>query len=273
MSRNTLFDKRIKITLIGFIILFIFLDFFPIFKSPDFRYTGSNPENFVWNLGTPYTLFIFDQKVSPYIFLSPLFYFIIFFQALLILSLKSILKLYYYQILPWLMNNLLFRKLASELTEIELTESGFFISKPFGGKSKSFEWNEIKNIQFSENKKQVIILKSDKKIILKNNNIGWYEFIQNVPKKFTEFDFNYTGDLINSLNPCGVCGIIAVNENKCIVCETIAWNKEMTKTEVEYIKLKQSDFYSELIKEGRTIKKTAEPEHGFKADKSWKLYI
>jgi hypothetical protein len=273
MNRNTHFDKTIKRTLIGFILLFIFLDFFPIFKNPDFRYTGSNPENFVWNIGAPYTLFIFDQKVSPYIFLSPLSYFIVFFQALFIVFLKPILKLYFYQIIPLLMNNLFYRKLASELTEIELTESGFSINKPFGRNSKSFNWNEITNIQFSENKKGVIILNYDKEIILKDNNIGWYEFIQNVPQKFTEFDFSYAGDFMNSLKPCGVCGIVAVNEDKCIVCETIAWNSQMTENKVEYLKSKQSEFYSETVKDGFKIKKTAEPEHGFKADENWILYI
>ena len=76
-----------------------------------------------------------------------------------------------------------------------------------------------------------------------------------------------------SLEPCAICGIIAVKENKCIVCETTTWNNEMHEKRIEYIKLKQSEFYSESIKDGIEIKKVAEPEHGFKADKNWELYV
>ncbi|MEN3322675.1 hypothetical protein VP395_02975 [Mariniflexile soesokkakense] len=165
------------------------------------------------------------------------------------------------------------KNLASELTEIKLTENGFSISEPFEANTKSFHWNEIKDVRFSENNKEVIIEKSYKKIILKKNNIGWYDFIQNVPSNFTDFDFDYIKDLMDSLKPCEVCGIVAVRENECIVCETIAWNNEMTESKIEYLKLKQSEFYSDQIKNRKEIKKVAEPEHGFKADKNWKLHI
>jgi hypothetical protein len=94
-----------------------------------------------------------------------------------------------------------------------------------------------------------------------------------VPSNFFNFDYDYVKAFMNSLKPCGVCGIIAVRENKCIVCEIIAWNSEMPESETAYLKSKQFDFYSSYIKEGIKIKKVAEPEHGFKADKNWKLYF
>ncbi|WP_299156189.1 hypothetical protein [uncultured Tenacibaculum sp.] len=171
------------------------------------------------------------------------------------------------------MRKLFFRNLVSPLTEIELIESGFSIKKPFNTKPKLFNWEEIKSIRFTENYNTITIQKLDEKIVVKNDNIGWYELIQNIPSKFKEFDFKYTVELINSLKPCGICGIIAVRENNCIVCETITWNKKMTKNEIEYIKSKQLDFFSDRIKNGIEIKKIAEPEHGFKANKNWRLYI
>jgi hypothetical protein len=173
----------------------------------------------------------------------------------------------------YLMRNIFYKNLTSELTEIKLTESGFSINEPFGAKPKLFDWKEINSVQFSENRNEVIFEKADKKIGLKNNNIGWYEFIQNVPTRFKEFDFYYVSEFMNSLKPCGVCGIVAVREDVCIVCETIIWNNEVVENEIEYIKSKQSELYSELIKDGIEIKKVAKPEHGFKADKNWKLYI
>ncbi len=169
--------------------------------------------------------------------------------------------------------NIFCKKLTLELTEIKLIENGFSIKEPFGAKPKLFNWKEINSIQFSENKDEIIFKKANKKFILKNYNIGWYEFIQNVPTRFKEFDFNYVSEFVHSLKPCKVCGIIAVKENECIVCETTTWNNKIIENEIEYIKSKQSELYSELVKEKIEIKKVAEPEHGFKSDKNWKLYI
>lgn len=171
------------------------------------------------------------------------------------------------------MRNIFYKKLTSELTEIKLTESGFSINEPFGAKPKLFHWRDINNVRFSENHYEVIIQKLDKLIVLKKNNIGWYEFIQNVPTKYKNFDLKYVTDFMNTLKPCRICGIVAVRENQCIVCETIAWKSGMAENETEYIKIKQLEFYSEHLKNGIEIKKVAEPEHGFKADKNWKLYI
>lgn len=171
------------------------------------------------------------------------------------------------------MRKVFYKKFTSELTEIKLTENGFSIDQPFRAKPKVFNWKNIKNIQFSENKNEVNIESFNKKIVLKNCYIGWYEFIQNIPTEFVNFDFNYVKTLMNSLKPCGVCGIVAVKDNMCIVCETIEWNNRISQSETEYLKLKQLDLYSIVIKDGKEIKKQAEPEHGFKANKNWKLYI
>lgn len=173
----------------------------------------------------------------------------------------------------YLIRNFFYKKLTSELTEIKLTKSGVSIIEPFGAQPKLFDWQEIKTIYFSKDWKSVIFKTSNQSIVLKSNNIGWYEFIQNVPPSFEQFDFKYVTELINSLKPCGVCGIIAVREKECIVCETTPWTIDMTENEIEYIKAKQLELYSERIKNGIEIKKIAEPEHGFKADKNWKLYI
>lgn len=171
------------------------------------------------------------------------------------------------------MRKIFYKKLTSELTEITLTQNGFSINEPFGAKFKLFDWGEIESVQFSENREQLIFAIADKMRVLSNNNIGWYELIQNVPSTFKEFDFKYVTELMNSLKACGICGIVAVQENECIVCKTKAWCNEMEENEIEYIKSKQSELHADLLKNGFEIKKTAVPEHGFKADKNWKWYI
>lgn len=171
------------------------------------------------------------------------------------------------------LRKIFYRKLTKALTEITLNKNGFSILEPFGAKPKFYFWSEIQSIKFSSNYENIIIDFSNKQKMIENRFIGYYEFMQNVPLTFTEFDFNYSKELINSLKSCKVCGIIAVSKNKCIVCETIPWNSKMNENEIEYIKSKQLEYYSEHIKNREEIKKIAEPEHGFKADKNWKLYI
>ena len=78
---------------------------------------------------------------------------------------------------------------------------------------------------------------------------------------------------MQSLQPCEVCGIIAVTDKVCIVCGNVPWDNEKKKSKSEYLKAKQLKLFSPLLKAGKPIKQHAEPEHGFQADKNWKLYI
>ncbi len=171
------------------------------------------------------------------------------------------------------MRKFFYKKLSSELTEIKITSHGFSLHQSFGAKPKTYDWKEISDIHFSKDNEEVIIQNLEKSIILKNNFIGWYEFIQNIPPNFTNFDFQYVRTFMNALLPCEICGIIAVKENKCLVCENNAWNNETADYKAEYLKAKQLDLFSSLLQDGKEIKQHAEPEHGFQADKNWKLYI
>lgn len=186
---------------------------------------------------------------------------------------RKLLEVNIKKMIGYLTRKVFYRNLTSELTEIILTENGFSINQPFGAKPKLYNWEDLQTIRFSDNYNEVIVEKSDGQIALNNNHIGWYELIQYVPSTFKEFDFKYVAELIDSLKPCGVCGIVAVKENKCLVCETVAWNEEMNENKFDYLKSKQSEFYSDRISNGKEVKKIAEPEHGFKADKNWRLYI
>jgi len=173
----------------------------------------------------------------------------------------------------FLMRKVFFRNLTLELTEIKLAKNGLSIREPFLKKPKLYSWSEIKDVRFSESYKDVILETRENNVLLKNYNIGWYEFIQNVPSQYSNFDFNYVKILIDSLKPCGVCGIVAVSDEECIVCKNISWNDEMPENRIAYYKSKQKELFSNKIKSGIKIKKDATSEHGFKADINWELYI
>ncbi len=48
--------------------VFIVIDFWPTYGAPFFRYTGSNPDEKVWNLGFPIAWFIYDDNTLPHWF-------------------------------------------------------------------------------------------------------------------------------------------------------------------------------------------------------------
>ncbi len=76
----------LKWLIIFLVILFAIIDFYPTFNVPQFRYTGSDPNHFVWNIGYPEALFIFDNDTSPFIFTGPMFFIALPIQILILIA-------------------------------------------------------------------------------------------------------------------------------------------------------------------------------------------
>lgn len=53
------------------LVIFLVMDLYPEYGSPYFRYTGSDPEDKVLNMGWPFTLFIIDFNTKPFLFDGP----------------------------------------------------------------------------------------------------------------------------------------------------------------------------------------------------------
>ncbi|MFC1859673.1 hypothetical protein ACFL9U_16840 [Thermodesulfobacteriota bacterium] len=83
---------RFKKLIISAIILLIFINLFPIWEQPHFRYTGSSIERNVLNLGLPFAHLIIDFNCAPYIFIGPTMYVLIPFDLLGIVILIAIVK-------------------------------------------------------------------------------------------------------------------------------------------------------------------------------------
>jgi hypothetical protein len=58
------------------VLIFLLMDFVPYPASPNFRYTGSDPNRTVINLGFPLASLIYDSNVSPHFFVGPTAYFL-----------------------------------------------------------------------------------------------------------------------------------------------------------------------------------------------------
>lgn len=52
-------------------VLILAVSLFPTLGPPHFRYTGSDPNRNVWNLGYPLATVIYDPAVPPHIFYGP----------------------------------------------------------------------------------------------------------------------------------------------------------------------------------------------------------
>jgi hypothetical protein len=55
-------------------VIFLAMDFAPRHGPPDFRYTGSDPERIVWNIGWPCAWAIYDPQsgvqIGPWLIIS-----------------------------------------------------------------------------------------------------------------------------------------------------------------------------------------------------------
>lgn len=63
--------KRHVGILVGLVLLFLFMDLFPQRGAPAFRYSGSDPDRVVLNLGLPLPLFIYDEAKIPPLAIGP----------------------------------------------------------------------------------------------------------------------------------------------------------------------------------------------------------
>lgn len=65
-----------------FVLACLIVDLLPHHGAPDFRYTGSDPESAVWDLGWPFTLFIYDPRNGLHV--GPFAYVMLSFQLFLV---------------------------------------------------------------------------------------------------------------------------------------------------------------------------------------------
>ena len=62
------------VALLGLLAVALVFTLMPHFGAPYFRYTGSDPDHHVWNLGWPMVTCIYDSAHAPHFFVDPFAY-------------------------------------------------------------------------------------------------------------------------------------------------------------------------------------------------------
>ena len=72
-ARKKAYHKKRTIFIIAVLVVLL-IDFVPYPASPNFRYSGSDPNRTVMNFGFPLASFIYDSEAPPHIFIFDFFY-------------------------------------------------------------------------------------------------------------------------------------------------------------------------------------------------------
>jgi hypothetical protein len=78
------FQIAYRVALISIALGFVWVDFYPRFGPPDFRYTGSDPAHHVFNLGWKLALFIYDSNQDAPLQWGPLTEYVLAFELLVL---------------------------------------------------------------------------------------------------------------------------------------------------------------------------------------------
>lgn len=156
----------------------------------------------------------------------------------------------------------------SRVRIIKMISDGFTIISA-GSKLKTYYWSDIDKMINGGEKLDIYI---NHKLVetLSTEDVNFYEFIQNIPDGFDGFDYSSIRNFFGNLKGCKCCGLIAVDQNKCLACGFENWNEkyfDLYDSAEEYLRARQLDLFEPLEDENVEINNL--PEQGFKSDETW----
>jgi tetratricopeptide (TPR) repeat protein len=104
----------------------------------------------------------------------------------------------------------------------------------FNGKKKTqYYWREIHNVKFDKERFQ-LILTAKRKLIFDKKTVNIYLLFKHIPLGFKDFDYTYRDSFFANLETCVVCGTIAFQNTKCLLCGCTSWRKELEELYSDY---------------------------------------
>ncbi len=164
-------------------------------------------------------------------------------------------------------------KVLAEMVIVESNEQGYSIWKNKGELQVKRNWIDIEKAELSRDK---LVLHSNGKVadIIERSASNWFELIQNIPDNMFPFNESLVRVLIDELEGCEVCGLVALKDDRCELCGVNKWTPMMSEAyhnKSEYLKENQED----LFKDESTgeIKVTITSEAGFEVFKEWSNHM
>ena len=154
----------------------------------------------------------------------------------------------------------------------KVTKTGFKLVK--GTTTKHFYWSEIQTAHL-DTKNMKLTLREKSKLVVSADTPNFYLLLKNMPIGYSDLDYGYIKSFFSSLEPCLVCGAIALREQKCLACGCSTWNaslKENYPTYEAYIKENQLEIFATMEPDEKFCDFKSE-NIGFEFDATWKPMV
>jgi len=157
----------------------------------------------------------------------------------------------------------------------DINDSGFTLVH--NQKKRRIQWKNVSSIHLINNKVLLVRLKNFKEIKIENNYGRWYALLKEISNSNIErrgVD-EFLKKTFNNLFTCKVCGMVALNKEKCLSCRSSRFNIKLEQefeNEIEYIKSEQLELFC-TVEEDEKVDFYEEQNDGFVRDKNWKPMV
>lgn len=131
-------------------------------------------------------------------------------------------------------------------------------------------WSEVDDVSVSR-ERLLLTLKDKSEFPIPSEWTAWFGLIQYIPDHYPSFDKQWVTRFFEALTPCEVCGLIALEEAKCLNCSSNKWNPKFGPN-IEYLKQEQIEWFEDLPADDPHYLNNPASD-GFLPDPNWKLWI
>ncbi len=158
-----------------------------------------------------------------------------------------------------------------------LNREGFRVGNILDDAPRKITWDKVTNVKFdSDHTYLEIYFERGNVISIRKDVDGFYNLLERIPARFTEFDFEHFKRIIRRASTCDCCGHIAYVDGTCLHCYYSSWDKEVYPEYLNaktYLKEMQLEYFSTLEKDDPVIFYPVERDELYKFDSRWRPIV
>ena len=107
-------------------------------------------------------------------------------------------------------------------------------------------WQNIHEVELNDAKNTLTFTTVGEEPFTIDDSVdNWFLLLKNIPRHYIYFDHAYVENLFAQLQPCEVCGFVAVHDNTCQACYEVPWapSKKYPVKE-DYLRATQLDVFA-----------------------------